>query len=107
MKIYRILCLGAAIVIPQLALAKLPFTEDVFGKSEGTLDFCAQVNVESAPKYQARKRALVRDVPDKEITEARDTKEYKDAYNWITSELKKVQKDQVVEACTASLNGYK
>jgi len=104
MKIRQSLCLGVAIVSSQLALAKLPFTNDVFGKSEGTLDFCAQVDSASAPKYQARKRALVRDVPDKEVTEARTTKEYKEAYEWMTTELKKVPQDQAVQACTAALD---
>lgn len=103
MKIRKSLCLGVAIVTSQLALAKLPFTNDVFGKSEGTLDFCAQVDPASAPKYQARKRALVRNVPD-EVTEARTTEEYKKAYDWMTSELKKVPNDQAVQACTAALN---
>ena len=103
MKIHRIISLGAAIVVPQLALAKLPFTNDVFGKSEATLDFCEQVNPQSALKYQERKKALVRGVPQKEVGEARRSQDYKDSYAWITGELKKVPKEQAVEACTAAL----
>ena len=107
MKIYRILCVAAALVVPHLALAKLPFTNDVFGKSEGTLDFCLQADPAAAPKYQERKKALVRDVSEKELAEARKTQEYGKAYDWITTELKKVPKDLVVEACTASLKSDK
>jgi hypothetical protein len=107
MKILQILCLGAAIVIPQLALAKLPFTTDVFGKSEGALDFCVQVNPVAAPKFQERKKALVRDVPEKEVVEARKTEEYKDGYEWITTELKKFPKDQAMDACTTVLKADK
>jgi hypothetical protein len=105
MKIYRILCLVAAIVIPQLALAKLPFSNDAFGKIEGTLDFCAQVDPQAAPKYQEQKKQIVRDVPEQEIVEARDTQEYKDAYEWISAELGKVPKDKAAKTCAASLEG--
>jgi hypothetical protein len=105
MKIHRILCLGAAIVIPQLALAKLPFTNDAFGKIEGTLDFCAQVDPQTAAKYQEQKQQIVRDVPDQELVEARQTQEYKDAYEGISAELGKVSKDQAIKACTEFLEG--
>ena len=58
MRTNRILCLGVALVLPQLALAKLPFTNDAFGKVEGTLDFCVQVDPAATPKYQERKKVL-------------------------------------------------
>jgi hypothetical protein len=107
MKLHRILCLGAAIVIPQLALAKLPLSNDAFGRIEGTLDFCAQTDPQAAPKYQERKRSLVRDVPEKEVAEARKTQEYKDAYQWVSAELAKVPKDKAAETCAASVEGDK
>ncbi|HYL13133.1 MAG TPA: hypothetical protein VEV41_08860 [Terriglobales bacterium] len=105
MKIHRILCLVTAIVIPQLALAKLPFTSDAFGKVEGTLDFCAQLDRQAASKYQEQKKQIVRDVPEQEVAEARSTQEYKDAYEWVSAELGKVPKNKAVEACAASLEG--
>lgn len=102
-KIHRIVCLVTAIVIPQLALAKLPFTNDAFGKIEGTLDFCAQVDPQAAPKYQEQKKQIVRNVPEQEVAEARSTQEYKDAYEWVRAELGKVPKNKAVEACASSL----
>jgi hypothetical protein len=105
MRIDRILCLGAALVIPQLALAKLPFTNDALGKVEGTLDFCAQADPPAAPKYKEQKKGLVKGVSEKEVTEARRTQEYKDAYDWMAAELAKVPKDRTVQACTAYLGG--
>jgi hypothetical protein len=105
MKIRRILWLGAAIVIPQLALAKLPMPNDAFGKIEGTLDFCAQIDSKSSEKYQEQKKVLVRDVPEKEVAEARESQEYKDAYTWISDELAKQPRDKAVKACAASLEG--
>src|SRR5207302_2994799 len=67
MKLLRILCAGAAILIPQLVLAKLPFSNETFGKVEGILDFCAKADPQSAPKYQEQKKALVKDATEKEV----------------------------------------
>ncbi len=107
MKIYRMLCLGTALVMAPVALAKLPFPNDAFGKVEGTLDFCAQTDAASAPKYQERKQILVRDLPEKEVAEARASQEYLDAHQEITTELAKLPKEKVVEACTAYLKSDK
>jgi len=107
MSIYRILCLVAALAIPQLALAKLPLTNDAFGKVEGTLDFCAQADPPAAPRYKEQKKVLVRGVPERELAEARQTQEYRDAYDWMAAELAKVPKDRAVQACTASLESGK
>ena len=107
MKIYRIVCLAAAIVISPFALAKMPFPIDAFGKIEGTLDFCAQADPQAAPKYQEQKKQMVRDVPEQEVSEARSTQEYKDAYEWISTELGKVPKDKAVQTCRASVEGNK
>jgi hypothetical protein len=105
MKIHRILFLASAIVITQIALAKLSFPNDAFGRIEGTLDFCAKVDPEAAPKCQERKKGIVGDVPENELAEARGAKEYKDAYEEISAKLGEVPKDQAVAACKAYLKG--
>jgi hypothetical protein len=105
MKIYRILCLGAAVIAPPLALANLPFTNEAFGKIEGTLDFCVQADPQAAPEYEERKKLLVRDVPGQEMDEARQTQEYLDAREWISAALGKVPKAQAVKACGDFLKG--
>lgn len=105
MRIWRNLCVVAALVLPQLMLAKLPFSNDAFGKVEGTLDFCIRVDPPAAPKYRERKKLLLRNVPEKEVDEARKTREYKDAYDGITAELAKVPEDQAIKACRDSLDG--
>jgi len=107
MKMFRIICVSAAILIPQLVLAKLPFPNDAFGKLEGTLDFCAKADPQSAAKYQAHKKALVKDVPEKEVAEARQSQEYKDAYDAVGTELGKQPKEKAAEACAASLESTK
>jgi len=107
MRIHRILCLGAALLLPTLLLAKLPFSNDAFGRVEATLDSCTQADPAGAPKYQERKKALVKDASEKEVAEARGSQEYKDAYDATTTEIGKQPKDKVVEACTAFLKGDK
>jgi hypothetical protein len=107
MKTLRILCLVAAIVIPQLLLAKLPFTNDAFGKLEGILDFCAKADPQSAAKYQEQDKRLVKDLPENELAEARQSQEYKKAYDAVGSELGKEPTDKAAEACAASLEGDK
>jgi hypothetical protein len=105
MKIHRILCLGAAFVIPQLALAKLPLPNDSFGKMEGILDFCGQTDPQAASKYQERKKVIAGDATEKEVAEARKTQEYKDGYQEISDQMAKVPKEKAVQACTAYLEG--
>lgn len=107
MKILRIVCVTAAILFPQLMLAKLPFPNDTFGKLEGILDFCAKADPQSASKYQAQKKTLVKDATEKEVAEARQSQEYKDAYDAVSTELGKEPKDKVAETCAASLEGSK
>jgi len=99
MKTHRILCLSATILISQLALATLP-PSSALGQVEGTLDFCAQVDPQSAAKYAEHKKHLVQDVPEKDVAVARKSAEYKEAYDAIGAALGKVPKDQAVKACT-------
>jgi hypothetical protein len=107
MRIHRILLICAAIAIPQLSNAKLPFSNDVLGKVEGILNYCSEVNPESAAKYLDVAKAFVKDVPEWEVTEARKTTEYKDSYDGIRTELGKAPKDTTVQTCKAALESKK
>jgi hypothetical protein len=104
MKIHRMLCLSALLALPNLALAKLP-PNSTLGQMEGTLDFCAQIDPQSASKYQEFKKVLVQGEPEKDVAEARQTKEYKDAYDAIGEALGQVPKDKALKACTNFLEG--
>ena len=105
MKIQRILYLLAAVLVAELALAKMPFTNEVFGKVEGTFDYCARIDSQSTAKYEKRKKDLVKDVPEDEVAAARKTVEYKTGYEWISNELPKMSKEEVVSACAAAVDG--
>jgi hypothetical protein len=104
MRSLHVLCLAAALVLPLLALAELPFSNDLFGRVEGTLDFCAQADPSNAPKYQEKKKTLVKDLPEKEVAAARQTSEYQSAYKSTTEEAAKGPKDEAVKSCTAALD---
>jgi hypothetical protein len=103
MRKFRIVCLSAVLALSPLALAKLALPNDLFGRIEGALDFCAQADPQSAAKYQEKKKDLVRGASDQEVAEARASKEYKDGYDSATDELGKQPKEQVVKSCAAAL----
>ena len=103
MKINRVLLIGATIMIPQLVNAKLPFSNDAFGKMEGIVNYCAKIDAGSAAKYQERAKLLVKDVPEKELTEARKSAEYKESYDSISADLEKAPKENSIQACRAYL----
>jgi len=104
MKMNRLASFAAAVLISQFALAKVPYTNEQFGKLEGTLDFCAQADAPSAEKYQARKKQLAKDATESELAEARDSEDYKKGYGWISEELSKASKEDVMKACKAAPN---
>lgn len=100
-----ILCLTVVFVISQHAEAKLPLPNDSLGKMEGTLDFCAQVNPQAAQKYKDRKKWIIGDALETEVTEARNSQEYKDSYQEISEQLAKAPKSKAVKACSDFLAG--
>jgi hypothetical protein len=103
MKTNRILLVCAAITIPQLTMAKLPFANDEFGKVERTLSFCSNLKPESAAKYQEIGKRYVGNAPAKELAEARKTPEYIEAYESSGALLANLPKEQVIETCSTIL----
>ena len=105
MKIIRIVCFSAILVVTPLALAKLSVPKEVLGRVEGALDFCSQADPQSADKYQEKKKALVQEASDQEVAEARASKEYKENYDAATEEMGKQPKEQAKKTCAAVLAG--
>jgi hypothetical protein len=103
MKFNRVLLVCAAITLPQLTMAKLPFAIDEFAKVERTLSFCSELDPSSATKYQEIGRRYVGNAPEKELAEARNTPEYKEAYESNGALLAEMPKVHVIEACSAFL----
>lgn len=102
MKIHSILC-AAAIAVPQLALAEASSTGMSLGTVQATLDFCVQVNPGGAAKYREQLGQMTRDVPGQELDEARQTPEYKEAYEETRASLGAVAMDDAREACVGLL----
>jgi chromosome condensin MukBEF ATPase and DNA-binding subunit MukB len=100
MKIYRILCLGAAIGLAQVALAELTISNEALGQAESTLDFCSKAKPKSAAKYKERKKALVGDASEEDLAKARSSQEYKDSYSLVKTTLGKLPKDEAAKVCT-------
>jgi len=96
-----------ALILCQLAVAKMPFSNDVFGRVESTLDHCAQIDQGSSEKYATKKKELVKDATSAEVEAARSSDEYKAAYKDMSEQLTQMPKDEVMQACTASLKGDK
>jgi hypothetical protein len=107
MRIHRSLLLSIAIVTPQLGGAQLPFPNQAFAKFEGTLDFCAKANPKDSEKYEKLKKELVKGASEKDVSEIRETQEYQDAYEQVTSEFSRMQKGKALKACSASLENSK
>jgi hypothetical protein len=102
MKIYRVLCLCVCIALPGLALAKLP-PSAALGQKEGMLDYCAQIDPQSAAKYEAVKQRLAQGVPVQEVADARNSTEYREAYDAFREALGNAPKDQALNACRSLL----
>lgn len=102
MKVNRILCLSA-LALPLIAHAKLALPNETFGRIEGALDFCSQLDSQSAAKYQEQKKVLVQGASEEEVAQARASQEYKEGYAAATEEMGKQPKAEVAKTCAAAL----
>jgi hypothetical protein len=107
MKIHRSILFVAALVVPQLAPAKVPVPEQSLGQLESILDFCAKADPKTAVKFQDVKKMLAGDATQEELAAARDKQEYKNNYQSTSEQLAKVPEEKAVKACSAYLNDGK
>ena len=105
MRIARMAWVFTALMLAPLAVAELSVPKEVLGKVEAAMDFCAQADPQSADKYQAKKKEFSQGATDEELSEARDSQEYKDAYQSSTDELSKQSKDEAKKTCAAARSG--
>jgi hypothetical protein len=101
MKIHRILCLCAVIWLPQLALAEVSFSSQALGMVQATLEFCARVDPRDAATFHAQEGNLVRGVSSPELAGAQGTSDYKQAYDLISTALRRLERDDAAETCAA------
>jgi len=105
MRAFCITLVAAILTLASLAVAKLDMPNGILGNVEGALDFCSQADAQSANKYQAKKKEFSQGATDEELAEARDSQDYKDAYQSSTEELSKQSKDEAKKTCAAALSG--
>jgi hypothetical protein len=105
MKFHRVLCGCLALSASQFALADLPMSRPALGQLEGILNFCAKVDPSMAKQYQERSALLLGKASDKDLADARDSDEYRQAYDAVSAELAKVEKDHAVQTCNAMARG--
>jgi hypothetical protein len=87
------------------AMADMPIPNDAFGRIEATMSFCAKLDPAAASTYEQQGKLLVREAPAKEIAAARESAEYKEAFESAGVELAKVPKDQAVKTCKSAITG--
>lgn len=104
MKTYRIICLCAAIVIPQAALAEPSVTDQSLGTSQATVDFCTQADPSTAAKYQEQMTQMVKDMSAEELAKLQGSDDYKDAYARTSTALSNIAKPDAIVACSRFLN---
>jgi hypothetical protein len=105
MKILRVVGFSAILALAPLATAKLPVPYEVLGQVEGALDFCSHADPQSSDKYQEKKKAFTQGASEKEVAEARASKEYKENYDAATEEMGNQPKEQTKKTCAAALEG--
>jgi len=104
MKIYRMLGLAALLTIPAFTLGENSIPPAALGQVEATIGFCAKVDSGSAEQYKEWGKKIVAGMKEKELKAARESNDYKESYESITSQLDKIPADKIVQACHAAVS---
>lgn len=103
-KFYRSLGLVAVLTFANHTLAAPAVPPKALGMVEAKLDFCSRVDSESADKYKEYGKTVVAGMSEKELKEARESSDYKAAYNALTGQLEKIPQEKAVASCRKDLN---
>ena len=102
LRILSLVCLSAVLAAPQVFAAEHP-DPAALGLIESVLDSCSKANPASASDYQKQREGLVQDLSDKDLTELRDSDEYKGAYEQISNRFEKSSGAEAVKTCKVLL----
>lgn len=102
-KFYRALGLVAVLTFPQPVVVANSVLPQAIGQIEATGNFCARVDAPWADKYKQAEKALAGTMSEKELKKARESGDYKKAYDAMTRTLEKIPQDHAVQSCRASL----
>jgi len=98
-KIFSIVCVSAALAVPQLAVAAQPPAPADLGQMESMLDSCATAKPKDAENYKKQRKKLTEGVPEAEVTKIRESDTYKEAYKAIQERFQQASSDEVDETC--------
>ena len=107
LKVFSIVCISAALAVPQMRAGEKPPAAAALGQMESILDSCAAAaKPEDAESYKKQRAKLTEGVPEKEVTKIRDSEEYKQAYDESHDRFDHASSDEVNKACRVFL-GHK
>jgi hypothetical protein len=101
----RALCLSLVVVVPRLALADLPYSTATLGQLEGILNFCSTLDPELAKNRERAMALLLGKVSPADLANARGSEEYQTAYDAISAELNKMDRQHAAETCSKFTQG--
>jgi hypothetical protein len=104
MKLNRILCSLAIVIMPPLANAEIPFTAESMANMQATIDFCGKSEPKEAAKYLEQVKQFVQGLPEKEVTAALESDDYKSTYEAMSSVLESMEKPQALDTCRRLLH---
>ena len=106
MKTYRMLILCAAIAVPQFISAEdappSALNSRTLGQIEAIIDYCVNISPAMA-KAKGTATPSISKASKKELDEARNSDDYKEAYDSTTAALNEVPQGRVLEACNATM----
>lgn len=103
-KFYCTLGLVAVLALANQTLAAPAVPPKALGMVEAKVDFCARVDSQSADKYKELGKLAVAGMSEKEVKEARESNDYKTAYNALTGQFEKIPQEKAVAGCRKDLN---
>jgi len=101
LKMFSIVCISAALAIPQVRAGEKPPAPAALGQLESILDSCAAAKPKESENYKKQRAKLTEGVPEKDVAKIRDSEEYKQAYTAIRERFDQASSEEVDQACSA------
>ena len=108
MRASRILCVLAAVVLPQLAAAEdhgqqgqISISPQALGIVEAVLNYCSEVDPRDAATFQAERKNLLGGASGDAAEDLRGSSAYRESYHLISDALKGLAKGQAAQTCAA------
>jgi hypothetical protein len=104
MKVFKILCVGAAWVFAGSALADGSAPDPgALGTIEALVGFCSKTAPAEAEKYQTQVKQLLKGQSEREIAGIRGSEEYRKAFDTMAAFVDKVDPRNAKVACSSSV----